>query len=684
MGGAVAHTPSMAVAVAAAQMPWPTDLLPPAELRARDQWVCWRLEERDGKATKVPYQAQGQHQRADSTRPETWSSFTRALAYHRANPWTSGIGYVLSADDPFVGVDLDHCRDPESGALLSWAQKIVKRLDSYTEITPSRAGLRIFVRGELPPHGRKKGHLEMYSQARFLTVTGERLPNTPPTIEDRHEALLALHADTWPPKPPPTNGQVHANRQPIDLDDAALLRRAKEAQNGQRFWALWNGDWSSHYDSQSVADLALCSHLAFWTGADTGRMDSLFRQSSLYRDKWDSRRGDTTYGAITLAKALEGLTETYAPAGDRLVVPTSPNGLHTELVLDEVTGEPIPPLSDYPIVRVADALNPEDRDSPQLIDGLIWRGRVHWDFSDPGSGKTLWACCQGLHISAGKALRRRVVMQGPVLMLQEDSPISTAVEYIETLADIYKIDLETIPFYVNKVQGLRINSKEGLEKAKQAVLACPEMPIFLILDAAERLVPSDKFSSGELDPFDQFLRWCIGQGITPKVLDHTNRSGRADPKAKAKGKEQAKPDPMDLIYGGRPKTAIADVMTYLDGSLRAGTVQVTWQKFRASGEAPPPYALTFDSETGFSLVGRPDPITNTAQQGVFDYLTRANDWRTKAQIVDEARKPSGLAMEDKTVQRALSALTTKRWLAVQGETNQRQWQAAAAAGDFFQ
>jgi primase-polymerase (primpol)-like protein len=93
-------------------------------------------------------------------------------------------------------------------------------------------------------------------------------------------------------------------------DDAHTLARAYAARNGAKFGALWRGDWSG-YPSQSEADQALCNHLAFWTQGDPAAIDRLFRRSGLYRDKWDTRRGDATYGSRTIATALGA----YRPRG---------------------------------------------------------------------------------------------------------------------------------------------------------------------------------------------------------------------------------------------------------------------------------------------------------------------------------------------------------------------------------
>src|SRR5207244_2269479 len=143
----------------------------------------------------------------------------------------AGPGIVLG--DGLVGVDLDHCRDPETGAIEPWALAIVKELASYTEASPSRTGVHVLAHGTLPPGGRRKGRVEMYAEGRYFTVTGQHLAGTPTTIEERTVALAALHARIFG-----TNGhsQRHAPRPVgpgmLEHDDATLLKRAHAARNG--------------------------------------------------------------------------------------------------------------------------------------------------------------------------------------------------------------------------------------------------------------------------------------------------------------------------------------------------------------------------------------------------------------------------------------------------------------------
>jgi putative DNA primase/helicase len=214
----------------------------------------------------------------------------------------AGVGFVFTKDDPYAGIDLDHCRNPETGEIAPWAQAIVDYLSSYTEVSPSGTGVKIFVRGALPA-GAHKSAIEAYDSGRYFTVTGLHVAGTPLTIEDRHAELQALYA--WLKADETTDRRGPLPSAPVDRDDVALIEKARTAANGAKFEPLWNGDWSD-YPSQSEADLALCSQLAFWTGGDGDRVDRLFRQSRLYREKWDERHfaDGCTYGAATLDKAM--------------------------------------------------------------------------------------------------------------------------------------------------------------------------------------------------------------------------------------------------------------------------------------------------------------------------------------------------------------------------------------------
>jgi putative DNA primase/helicase len=280
----------------------------PVEFKAHPQWVAWKYGIRHGKCTKIPIDCHT-GAGADSTNPATWTTFADALAYHQAHK-ADGIGYVFADNDPFSGIDLDKVLDPNTGEIKEFAWDIITQLNSYSEVSPSGCGIKIIVEGKLPRGSRCKNTklgVEIYSRERYFTVTSNCLDGTPPTIEQRQDALVNVYrtvfgiTDAKPAQPayrPPTGA--------ILICDSDLIEKATNARNGAKFFKLWGGD-TTDYPSHSEADQAFCNLLSFWCAGDRERIDSLFRQSGLYRPKWD--RED--YRRRTIDKALANRSAFY-------------------------------------------------------------------------------------------------------------------------------------------------------------------------------------------------------------------------------------------------------------------------------------------------------------------------------------------------------------------------------------
>lgn len=145
----------------------------PEELKALNQWVTWRGINRGGpKPSKVPHNpATGRW--AKTNDPRTWGSYEAATAAAEAQGM-SGVGFVFTADDPYVGIDLDGCRDPEAGTIEGWAQRIIDRFDTYADVSPSGTGIHLICRGALE-RGRRLGRVEVYNRGRYFCMTGRRI-----------------------------------------------------------------------------------------------------------------------------------------------------------------------------------------------------------------------------------------------------------------------------------------------------------------------------------------------------------------------------------------------------------------------------------------------------------------------------------------------------------------------------
>ena len=273
----------------------------PCELLEYKQWVLWKKAEVNGRATKIPI-SPWSGKVAACDKPQTWSSYKHVrFAVHRFR--CDGIGFVFTNDDPFCGIDLDGCRTI-NGAIAPVALDLINRFASYTELSPSGTGAHVLIKAKLSGAGRRKDKIEVYDAGRYFTITGKHLTGTPFAIQDRQTVLEHLQAELFSTevataKPPATFSLLS------DVSNEELIRRAINARNGERFRRLWTGDISDYGNDHSRADLALCRILAFWCGGDLNRVDVLFRESGLMREKWDRRTGDATYGIQTIKAVLE-------------------------------------------------------------------------------------------------------------------------------------------------------------------------------------------------------------------------------------------------------------------------------------------------------------------------------------------------------------------------------------------
>ncbi len=268
----------------------------PDELKRQKTWVGYVLKPNGKRSDKIPMNVMT-GKPAKSNDPETWTDFEtdEGLAIQRGY---SGIGFMFQP--PYVGVDLDHCI--KDGVIAPHALAILKTLNSYSELSPSGTGIHIICKGEIK-QARKvsKIGLEIYTKGRFFTVTGNRLQEYPAEIASRTDELKEIFSRY------------------VDTDKAnEILDVISKSQDADKFQKLYSGQWQNDYPSQSEADLALCNKLAFWTGKDPERMDSLFRKSGLMRSKWNEKHfsDGKTYGQALIEKAIESCVNVYQASGN--------------------------------------------------------------------------------------------------------------------------------------------------------------------------------------------------------------------------------------------------------------------------------------------------------------------------------------------------------------------------------
>ena len=282
----------------------------PAALQVVPHWVMWRYEPRPdgGKAHKAPYTPS--NIRASITNPRTWCSFDSAVQAYGGSPYWQGIGFVLTKENPTVGIDLDDCMT--NGQLTPHAQEIVDGLHSYTEVSPSGKGLRILIEAEVGDFaGKRRGTIELYNYARYVTITGNRMDTQPPTIEPRLPELREFYrrylAD---PKTAPTAHKHHEQQpHPLNESDDAILRRMFAGKLGDLYHSIYTGDVSQVKDQdESRADTLLMNGLAYYTHGDAHQIRRILLSSPRFSqraDKWHKLvSGKTTYLEYQIADSI--------------------------------------------------------------------------------------------------------------------------------------------------------------------------------------------------------------------------------------------------------------------------------------------------------------------------------------------------------------------------------------------
>lgn len=360
----------------------------PAELTALRHWVMWRYEWRDDKDTpgkgawtKVPYQPSGRH--ASSTGAETWSSFSVCLnAFENSRARYDGVGFVFTQSE-YAGVDLDDCVTHEEDAaefrITPFAARVVERLQTYTELSPSITGLHMIgkaaelkaLKTELDGN-----EIEVYSTGRYFTFSGNSWQNTPLAVRDINFDLTDIVEKIRTRKAEPQKAKARPSA--ISVDE-----RLKLAMANQKLADLFNGDTWEYGGDDSRADFALCRWLAYYADGSTDLLDAMFRKSKLYRNKWDDRRGDSTYGEQTIAKIL-GTQKSYL--GSRAALLKSESTYESRKVRRFKFNDLWEAAMEYRCGKIAEGVHPG---CPAIARHYRPRkGLMTIIIGDPGCGKT--------------------------------------------------------------------------------------------------------------------------------------------------------------------------------------------------------------------------------------------------------------------------------------------------------
>ena len=460
----------------------------PEELRTASSWVLWKKEYRDGKPTKVLYQAN--HRRADSTAPRTWITFEHAVEAFKQDDFFDGIGFVFHPDNPYCGADIDNVTEDE-------ARHWIERFDSYTERSPSGNGFHIICKAEVPK-GTNRDKGELYSSGRFFTMTGDVIRDAP--VREAQGA-----ADEFYRFLRRGDQESSPTRSVSTLTDAEVVRLAENAKNGAEFSVVYRG--GGQFKSDSERDMSLASRLAFWTQDET-QIERIMRGSGCVRDKWDKHR---TYLRDTIRKALSGLTETYTAPGE-----TTPYRI--KAVSDDKPPEaPQPPTRPARFERIdlGEPIESGIEPPEMLVPEELYAGRVHCIYSAGGTGKTFKAL----------QLVKKVIDQGkPVLLLDLENGVRIISERLRDLgakADQVRQHLYYYPF---PSMPLSDDASSEFEELLEEI-----KPSLVVIDSWINCISAaglDENSSTDIARWsDAYPQRARVRGVAVLLLDHVPKEG---------------------------------------------------------------------------------------------------------------------------------------------------------------
>lgn len=593
----------------------------PDYLKSLNQWVVWRYEKHAKRWTKVPYCVESWFDacfhsdghklyRASSTKPATWTTFERALLVYEQGEF-DGIGIALAP--PLVGVDVDKCRGTDRERIF------IDSFNSYSELSPSGKGVRIFCTGSLPDKGFKNATCEIYQRGRYLTVTGHHIEGTPNTVEERQRVILGcvkkLFAADETTKETPKVPTVT-----LTLDDERILELCRSAKNSEKFAALWSGEDDRLLSAgvplkpdeatpdSSVADYKLCHMLAFYT-SDFDQIDRLVSQSGLNRDKWD--RHD--YKTRTINGALRNVSEKYSGEDNSKLRELE---AEAESVVSNADDIPITSETEkwanLAVEKAKETVSHRRRgykpSELRTLPPLAWQIKGHVPvnsfgmiYGASGIGKSFVALDMALCVATGKPfLGIYEVQQGPVVYIYSEGIPGARQRYL-AWAQHYERETEEVLFVPSTFDLL--DGDEAKEVLKIAQDDLGAVPSLIVVDTLAR-----NFGAGNERTSDDMNKYVTN-------LDHLRKATKGTVLSiHHTGWEGSR------SRGATNLPGACDVMIQLSGQSNANTVTVKCDK-QKDAEPFEPYKLTKQvvrTDNGSSLV-----------------WTRQDQWATRYELLDK-------------------------------------------------
>ncbi|MBA8772875.1 phage/plasmid primase, P4 family [Staphylococcus coagulans] len=282
----------------------------PKELKEIPNWVLWCAEwnEKQQNYSKVPYSDKGY--RASSNNKNTWTDFNTAYIEYEMHEKYSGIGFVLSGDNEYICLDIDNAVSHDGEIHLDLVKTLIKM--TYCEKSPSGTGVHCFFKGKLSSNRKKKRtdlDIELYDTARFMTVTGESIGQS--EISEDQTILNNLVERYFKEEPPFEATTTNSHNSESQLSDEEVINIMLKSKQKDKISDLLQGDYEQYFASPSEAVQSLLHYLAFYTGKNKAQMERIFLTYNNLTDKWNGKRGNSTWGQLELEKAIANQKEIY-------------------------------------------------------------------------------------------------------------------------------------------------------------------------------------------------------------------------------------------------------------------------------------------------------------------------------------------------------------------------------------
>lgn len=591
-----------------------------AELREIDQWVGYSTN-------KIPVAPTGGP--ADSTDRATWGTLAEAK-FIRKVQGLPGVGFVFSTEDPYVGIDLDNAVGPD-GELHEWAAEIVGRFDSYTELSPSRTGVHIFVRGDIPRPGAKLDDpergvkIECYKHSRYFTVTGQPLGGTSQAIEDRSDDLAAWFDETF--------GRVEFREMKTDGDVMWEAPPTEEwVPEALKYLDPNMGEWDWRKVGAALKAELGEAGFAYWDEWSSGS-SKYPGQAATYK-KW--RSIDETQWSIATLAWMADQAGFMMPAA-RIVLPSHMEGGWEEWLQENEEGVAEPQGSDeglsIKLYDLFDLMNDPSPYEPDLVGpGVLGAGDMMLVFGPPKSMKSMATLAMCMEFSMGREW----------MGMRPGRPLRTVFAQFEIKRDNLRKRVQLLSKHYGDLERLALKDKIWLtdrftprlsadfitEFARVTLEACKGELDLLVLDPLANIYSGD--SENDNTQMTQFVRAVkvLRNHIDPHVaivlVHHASKVRREDREL----------EPFNALRGASALRGAYDTGIYLDRvDEKSGKLMMFWELRNGPGFEP--CELAFD-DGRFVQLGYDEADAPRDQLG-----EDADDWRREFERILNAESVEG-------------------------------------------